>query len=130
MMGQREFPQTCEIRCFGLVTFSLSMYDPRLEILINKVGYKLYFHSLQNGTEKLARGWLFFLFLKLAQIKCISAENVCILSITDNICILFLFCNIKLPQKHLSHCLHKSRDVKWHSNIFQWYLLSRPDLYC
>ena len=35
----------------------------------------MYFHSLQNGTEKLDRGWLFFLFLKLAQIKFIFADK-------------------------------------------------------
>jgi len=43
--------------------------------------HDMYFHSLQNRTEKFTRGWLFFLFLKLLQINFIFADNVCILSI-------------------------------------------------
>jgi hypothetical protein len=54
MMGQREFPQTCEIRCFGLVTFSLSMYDTRLEILINKVNVQFKF----DPKNQCSNSWL------------------------------------------------------------------------
>jgi hypothetical protein len=50
------------------------------------VKYKIHLYSLRNRPEKLAKGSLFCLFLKLVQINFIFSDNVCILYIYLHLC--------------------------------------------
>ena len=48
------------------------------------IKYKINLHSLRKMIEKLTKGPLFYLFLKLVQINFIFSDNVCIVYISIN----------------------------------------------
>jgi len=57
--------------CFGL--FDIAAQTQYTYIVVK---YKIYLHSLGEMLEKLARGSIFYLFLKLVQINYIFSDNL------------------------------------------------------
>jgi hypothetical protein len=73
------------------------------------VKYKIHLYSLQNRPEKLAKGSLFCLFLKLVQINFIFTVNVRILYIYQVIGPFVLFYRIEKLRRFVKSITKKTR---------------------